>query len=96
MAVGAHGQTGVPAVWYGPVVGDSREGPGSVMILHHLEEGLSVQALMRKSLQAVIQRTAFWCLLVEMATVLVMYLLIIVMDTLDLFVMMVGPTPRQL
>ena len=75
-------------------MGDSREGPGSVMTLPAME-GQSVQALMKKS-RVVIQRTAFWCLLVAMATVLVMYLLIIVMDTLDLFVMMVGPTPRQL
>ena len=58
-------------------------------------EGLSVQALMRKS-RVVIQRTAFLCLLVAMVTDLVMYLLLIVTDTLDLFVIMVGPTPWQL
>ena len=76
-------------------MGDSREGPGSVMTLNLLTGEVSVQALMRKS-RVVIQRTAFWCLLVAMASVLVMYLLIIIMDTLDLFVMMVGPTPQPL
>ena len=76
-------------------MGDSRDEPGSVMTLHPAMEGQSVQALIRKS-GPVIQRTAFLSLLVAMATVLVMYLLIIVMDTLDLFVIVVGPTPRQL
>ena len=77
------------------VVEDPRDEPGSVMILHLIMEELSVQALMRKY-KAVIQRTARLCLLVEMDTVLVIYLLLIVMNTLDLFVMMGGPTPRQL
>ena len=78
------------------MLGDNRDGPGSVMTLNHSMKGLSVQALMRKSLQAVIQRTALLCLLVEMATVLVMYLLLIVMDTLDLFVIILGATPWQM
>ena len=54
MAVGAHGQAGVPAC----VIEDHRDGPGSVMTLHHSMEGLNVQALMRNS-RPVKKRIAF-------------------------------------